>query len=211
MNVSDGTKTRLTRAERQARTRADLLDAAARVFVERGFEGASIEAITDEAGYTRGAFYSNFGSKAELFVELLQQRAYDQYRRIAAASAAGERPSFRTTGERLAAIQRDPAGEWLFKLWLELLAHAGRDESFRVLAGGFWSATRDMSAKGISDAFEEAGQKPPASPDRLATAMIALDIGLALQHFVDPEAVPLDAYPELYQLLFEPHSPSAAA
>jgi AcrR family transcriptional regulator len=202
-------KTRLTRPERQAQTRSELLDAAARVFVERGFEGSSIEAITEEAGYTRGAFYSNFGSKAELFAELLQQRAYAVYRQIAAASAAGERPSFRKTGERLAAIQDDADGQWLFKLWLELLAHAGRDDGFRALAGGFWSATRDMSAKGIRDAFEEAGQQPPASPDRLASAMIALDIGLALQHFVDPEAVPLDAYPELYELLFEPHSPSA--
>lgn len=201
----------MTRAERQAQTRSELLEAAARLFVERGFEGSSIEAITEEAGYTRGAFYSNFGSKAELFAELLQQRAYTAYREIAAASAAGERPSFRKTGERLAAIQADADGQWLFKLWLELLAHAGRDDSFRALAGGFWSATRDMSAQGIRDAFEEAGQTPPASPDRLASAMIALDIGLALQHFVDPKAVPLDSYPELYQLLFEPHAPSAAA
>jgi len=211
MHVSERSKTRLTRGERQAQTRADLLEAAAPLFVERGFEGASIEAITEEAGYTRGAFYSNFGSKAELFAELLQERAYAAYRGIAAAAAAGERPSFRETGERLAGIQADGEGRWLFRLWLELLAHAGRDDSFRKLAGGFWSATRYMSAKGINDAFEEAGQKPPASPDHLATAMIALDIGLALQHFVDPEAVPLDVYPELYELLFAPHAPSAAA
>jgi AcrR family transcriptional regulator len=204
-------KTRLSRAERQAQTRTELLEAAARVFVERGFEGASIEAITDAAGYTRGAFYSNFDSKAELFTELLQERVYRTYRRMAAATAEGERPSFRKTGERLAAIQRDAEGGWLFRLWLELLAHGTRDDTFRVLAGGFWSATRDMSAEGIRNAYDDAGEEPPASPDRLATAMIAMDIGLALQHFVDPKAVPLDVYPELYELLFEPHSPSAAA
>jgi AcrR family transcriptional regulator len=203
--------TRLSRAERQAQTRSALLEAAAQVFVERGFEGASIEAITEKAGYTRGAFYSNFGSKAELFAELLQERVYRTYRGMAAAAAAGERPSFRQTGERLAAIQRDAEGGWLFRLWLELLAHAGRDERLRELAGGFWNVTRQMSAQGIRQAFEDAGEEPPAPPDRLATAMIALDIGLALQHFVDPEAVPLDAYPQLYELLFEPHSPSAAA
>ena len=203
--------TRLSRAERQAQTRSELLDAAARVFVERGFEGASIEAICDEAGYTRGAFYSNFSSKAELFAELLQQRAYTNYRRMAAASAEGKRQSLRATGEQLAAMQANEDGRWLFRLWLELLAYAGRDEQFRKLAGGFWSATRDMSAAGIRDAYAEADQQPPASPELLATAMIALDIGLALQHFVDPEAVPLDAYPELYELLFAPHAPSAAA
>jgi len=41
----------------------------------------------------------------------------------------------------------------------------------------------------------------------LATSLIALDIGLALQHYVDPEAVPLSVYPELYELLFGPLDP----
>jgi AcrR family transcriptional regulator len=200
-------KTRLTRAESQAQTRKDLLEAAARVFAERGYERASIEAITEEAGYTRGAFYSNFSSKAELFTELLQERAYGAYRQMAAASAEGERVPLRETGERLAALQENPDGRWLFRLWLELLAQAGRDDQLRSLAGGFWSATRTMSAEGIRRAFDEAGTEPPAAPDRLATAMIALDIGLALQHFVDPDAVPLDTYTELYPLLFEPLAP----
>jgi AcrR family transcriptional regulator len=202
--------TRLSRSERQARTRNDLLEAAARLFVERGFEGASIEAITERAGYTRGAFYSNFGSKAELFAELLQQRAYAAYREMAEASARGRRPSPRETGEELAAIQADENGRWLFRLWLEMLAHAGRDEQFRVLARGFWSTTRVLSAKAIGDAYAEAGLKPPAPPDRLATAMIAMDIGLALQHFVDPDAVPLSAYPELYDAVFGPLAPPVA-
>ena len=52
------TATGLTRAQKQARTRAALLDAGARVFVTHGFQGASVELIASEAGYTRGAFYS---------------------------------------------------------------------------------------------------------------------------------------------------------
>jgi AcrR family transcriptional regulator len=203
-------KPRITRAERQAQTRADLLEAAAHVFVEKGFEGASIEAITEAAGYTRGAFYSNFSSKAELFAELLQQRVYTVYRRMAAESAEGRRQSLREAGEQLARIQGDEQGHWLFRLWLELLAFAGRDDQFRRLAGGFWSGTRELMTSGIRGAYDEAGATPPADPQRLATAMIALDIGLALQHFVDPEAVPLDVYPELYELLFQPHAPSTA-
>ena len=199
--------TRLTRAERREQTRRQLLDAAARVFIERGFEGASIEAIVERAGYTRGAFYSNFNSKAELFAELLQQRVYTAYRALAEASARGERVSLRETGERLAAIQADPGGQWLFRLWLELLAHAGRDPSFRTLAKEFWSTTRDLMVVGIRDAYADAGEEPPAAPDRLASAMIALDIGLALQHFVDPDGVPLDAYPELYEVVFGPLAP----
>ena len=209
--VSERVTTRLSRAERQAQTRDDLLEAAARLFVERGFEGASIEAITERAGYTRGAFYSNFGSKAELFAELLQQRAYRAYRGMAEASVQGKRSSPRETGEELAAIQANEDGRWLFRLWLELLAYAGRDEKFRVLAGGFWSTTRDLMTQAIGDAYTEAGLKPPAPPDRLATAMIAMDIGLALQHFVDPDAVPLSAYPELYEAVFGPLAPPMAS
>ena len=51
-------------------TRARLLDAAAQVFAEVGLEGASVEAVCERAGFTRGAFYSNFDSKDELFLML---------------------------------------------------------------------------------------------------------------------------------------------
>jgi AcrR family transcriptional regulator len=198
------TRRRLTRAEQQAETREALLEAAARVFVERGFVGASVEAITTEAGYSRGAFYSNFESKEQLFAELLQQRVYVRYRAMAEEAKArrGERPSLREVGERLAAIQQDGEGHWLFRLWLELLAHAGRDERFREFAGAFWGANRGASTEAIAAAYAERGDAPPVPPDHLASAMIALDIGLAIQHFADPEAVPLDLYPELYELLF---------
>jgi AcrR family transcriptional regulator len=201
------TTARLTRTERRAQTRQALVDAAASVFIERGFAGSSVEAIAEEAGFTRGAFYSNFRSKEELFAELLQQRVYTFFRQMAERSAAGERPTLRETGERLAEIQGHPGGQWLFRLWLELLAHAGRDEAFRDIAAGFWSETRKLGAASIRAAYDEAGLEPPADPKLLATAMIALDIGLALQHFVDPEDAPLEAYPELYELLFGPFAP----
>ena len=190
---------RLTRDERRARTRADLLEAAARVFVERGFEGSSIEAIAEEAGYTRGAFYSNFANKEQLFAELLQQQVYSQYTRM----AQNEVPAtLREAGERLAQMQADADGHWLFRLWLELLAAAGRDSDFRKIAAGFWSTNRKLTAAVIQASYDERGTKPPLPAEDLASAMIAMDIGLALQHFVDPEAAPLDLYPELYELLF---------
>jgi AcrR family transcriptional regulator len=198
---------RLTRAEKQARTRAALVDAAGRVFLEQGFLGASVEAIAAEAGYTRGAFYSNFSTKEEIFAELLQQRVYSTYREMATASAGPERPTLREVGEQLAQIQGDPEGRWLFRLWLELLAHAGRDDRFREIAAGFWSANRALTAEAIAGGYGP-DQRPPAPPEELATAMIALDIGLALQHFVDPDAAPLSLYPRLYELLFGPHGPS---
>lgn len=194
---------RLTRAEKRARTRAALVDAAGRVFLDRGFLGASVEAIAAEAGYTRGAFYSNFSTKEEIFAELLQQRVYSTYRQMARDSAEPRHPTLREVGEQLAEIQGDPEGHWLFRLWLELLAHAGRDQQFREIAAGFWSTTRTLSAQAIAGAHGP-DEELPAPAEDLATAMIALDIGLALQHFVDPDAVPLTLYPRLYELLFAP-------
>jgi AcrR family transcriptional regulator len=200
--------TRLTRAERQEQTRAALIQAAGRVFVERGFAGSSVEAIAAEAGFTRGAFYSNFESKTELFAELLQRRVYSLYAELARENAdPATRTSPRETGERLAAIQADREGRWIFRLWLELLAHAGRDGEFRKIAAGFWSGNRALAANAIATAYEEAGITPPIAPDRLASAWIAIDIGIALQHFVDPEGAPLELYPELCELLFGPLTP----
>jgi AcrR family transcriptional regulator len=72
--VTTDTRRRRTRAEQQAETRARLLEAGAEAFAAHGFEGASIDHIAELAGYTRGAFYSNFADKAELLLELSAAR-----------------------------------------------------------------------------------------------------------------------------------------
>lgn len=191
---------RLTREERQQQTRAALIDAAARVFVRRGFQGSSVEEICAEAGYTRGAFYSNFTSKQQLFVELLHDRLFNRYAAMYDdALGKPEQPlTLRETGEMLAAVQARPENRWLFRLWLECLAQAGRDDELRALAATFWRGNRARGAELIRRHMPGLADHAKA----IATAMIALDIGLAIQHFVDPEEVPLDVYPELYVLLF---------
>jgi AcrR family transcriptional regulator len=194
---------RLTRAEKQAQTRQALLDAAREVFLERGFAGASVEQISAAAGFTRGAFYSNFGSKEELFAELLQQQVFEVYREMARKQiAGGQSPPVGETAEELASLVGDPDRRWAFRLLLELLAHAGRDPDFRKLARGFWSQTRDLVAQVVAREYERAGVEPAVDPRTIATGLIAVDIGLALQHYVDPRDVPLSLYPELYELLF---------
>jgi AcrR family transcriptional regulator len=65
---------RLTRAEQAARNRALVLDAARRVFLARGYHGATLEQIADEAGFSKGVVYSQFESKADLFLALLEAR-----------------------------------------------------------------------------------------------------------------------------------------
>ncbi|HZD71914.1 MAG TPA: helix-turn-helix domain-containing protein, partial [Actinomycetes bacterium] len=48
--------------------------AARRVFARRGYHDASVEEVAEEAGFSKGAVYSNFTSKEDLFVTLLEQR-----------------------------------------------------------------------------------------------------------------------------------------
>jgi AcrR family transcriptional regulator len=196
---------RLTRKEKQAETRARLLDAGERVFLRRGLQGSSVEEIAAEAGFTRGAFYSNFESKDELFVELLQDRVYRQYAQM--AEQAQEQPGtprerLRWGIERVRDVQKGEDGNLLFRLWLECLTQAARDEEFRKLAATFWSGNRGVLAEQTKATFRELGRKPPLPPKQIATAMIALDVGLAVQHLVDPDEAPLGLYVPLFDLLF---------
>lgn len=85
------TTTPVTRS--REKTRARLLDAAAQVFAEVGLDGASVEAVCERAGFTRGAFYSNFESKDELFLMLAgsvaDQRVHAVRTRVAEIAADG--------------------------------------------------------------------------------------------------------------------------
>src|SRR5438270_12217953 len=69
---------RLTRAQSQAQTRQRLIDAAAVVFARRGFHAASIDEVAEEAEFSKGAVYSNFDSKDELFLAVLEDRLHSQ-------------------------------------------------------------------------------------------------------------------------------------
>jgi AcrR family transcriptional regulator len=120
------------RSHRRERTRERLLDAAFEVFADQGVQGASIEAVCEAAGFTRGAFYSNFDSKEELFLALVdrEMRTHlaDLERSVAVVDPAtldtpdGFRAALRSV---LATVGADSAEErqWcVMKLEFELLA-----------------------------------------------------------------------------------------
>ena len=202
MNPNVETRRR-TRAEKQAETRERLLGAAEEVFRRRGFAGSTVEEITETAGFSRGAFYSNFESREQLFIELLHRRVYDEFTRM-----LGDAPRKRTARAQMRSTAREFARRyergqrWLFELWLECLAYAARHPEFASLPATFWRGNRGLTARMIESVYEQAGARPPIASRDLATALTALDIGLAIQNLVDPEEVPLDLYPKLYDLLF---------
>ncbi|MFJ7017480.1 TetR/AcrR family transcriptional regulator [Streptomyces sp. NPDC101117] len=115
---------RVTR--RRVRTRANLLDAAFAVFAAKGFGRVSIEEVCEAAGYSRGAFYSNFGSLDELFFALYRQRA-DQIADQVAGALAVDGPGLDVP----AAVDRVTDVLLLDRDWLlvktDFLVHAARD------------------------------------------------------------------------------------
>ena len=152
--------TRVTRSERKARTREELLVAARAVFIRRGFHGATLDEIAEEAGYTKGAVYSNFAGKDDLYLALLDAH-YDD--RIAAyVEMMLDEPTFedaiRAVGRFMAtADAQDP--DWLPTL-AEFVAHAGRDEALRRS----YVRVRERFLVAIADVIDAlAGQARPCA------------------------------------------------
>ena len=149
---------------RRAQTRARLMDAAVTVFAERGIIGASVEEICESAGFTRGAFYSNFSGKDELVVALLRHEMETQY---SAAEHAIELMKVAAQQERSAEdlisatlTEFEAAGragrDWVLTQQ-ELLLHAARVPQVRVAYQVFSDECLRQLSSLIADAVAYAG------------------------------------------------------
>lgn len=150
---------RLSRAEQVERNREAVLSAARRVFVTRGYAGATLEAIADEAGFSRGVVYSQFGSKADMFFALLE-------RRITERAADNERIANEFAGAEglrrlLRAGQQDAAAEpgWAHLL-VEFRALAMRDVDLNRRYSESHARTIDGIAAALERLYEGAGRNP---------------------------------------------------
>jgi AcrR family transcriptional regulator len=196
--------TRPTRAERQAQTRSQLIDAAAQVFARRGFQAASVEEIAEEAGYSHGAVYSNFEGKADLFLAVFEDYMAERVRELADTQAAlADDVSLEVRARALADqwMDRLARDRESFALHMEFLAHAGRDPQLARRFGTRSSAMREAVARYISHYQQEAGLEPAMPTDALALILRALGIGLAIESLVSPEAVRHDLYGDFVELL----------
>ena len=177
------------RIRRQSReqTRAELLDAAARVFADRGYDGASVEAVSEAAGFSTGAVYSNFKGKEDLFLALYEERIA---RRRKELRDAVERAGGRTAGlDAAAAGAADALGrdrEW-FLLYLEFALRAARDDTFRRRFGALRQEGLAELADGLAEGLAHAGQDSLVEPADLARTIRALSYGLAIDELVDPD------------------------
>ena len=172
---------RITRAESKQQTRAAVLAAAREVFARDGFHGATLERVAEEAGFTKGAVYSAFDSKADLFMAVYEAR-------VAERSVRARAPH-----ETFAQAAREAAQEWrgimreqrdwsaaLTEFWV----HASRDPDLRERFGAAHRSWRRTVAATIEEAAAAEGRTLPASAERIATTVLALGNGLALENLL---------------------------
>lgn len=180
---------RLTRDQQQAATRDRVLRAAAKVFARHGFDGASVGQVANEAGFTKGAVYSNFESKEELFASLLELRCRETLEETARLVQEPGQASARVqaVGDRLTQrIVGDRDGSRLFlEFWMQSL----RNPKFRRRFIAVWSETRAGFASLIEDRARATGLDLPLPPAQLASAAMAIVDGLALQMLLDPTLI----------------------
>lgn len=198
------TPERLTREEKKARTRAQLIAAAATVFARRGFVAASLDEVAEEAGLTKGAVYSNFDSKEDLFQAVIDERLNEPMRHGAEVidASIGTTEEHAMEGARVFVDVVQQERE-VFLLALEFNIHVARHPE---LAPAYAARTReqlDQVVELIRDRTTDIGSSLPLPVDQMAIAVEALSKGIALQKLADPDSVPDDLLGRLYALLFQ--------
>jgi AcrR family transcriptional regulator len=191
---------RLSRKQRQEHTRRCLLEAASRVFARRGLTQASVDEVAADAGFTKGAVYANFGSKEELFLEMLDVRFAARLEEMDRALSTDEPPEAqaRAAGrDFIDYLSGDP--DWK-RLFFEAALHASRDEAFRAKLQEHYARMRERMAELLRARTEVGGFDPGVPFDQLATMIFAMANGVAFEQFVEPDAVPDDLFSNMLEL-----------
>ena len=179
---------RLTRAEQVQRNRGLVLDAARRVFLDHGYHGASLEQIADEAGFSKGVVYSQFDSKADLFLALLEARIEER-----AAENAKLAPTLADSGDLQALLEHAVRGDQATPGWLllviEFRVHAARDPELSRRYTAAHTRTLDDVAEMLATVAATDGREPGVSWRRLAELALALSVGTTLEQAANPDAL----------------------
>ncbi|TFD54479.1 TetR/AcrR family transcriptional regulator [Cryobacterium frigoriphilum] len=178
------------RRPRRENVRAALLVAAVEVFTQTGYLAARLDVIAERAGYTKGAIYSNFGSKQELFASLLAERLAGITADFLAGS--GDFSTFRELVDYSAARLTDEVireQAW-HALVVEFTIQAGRDPEVGSAFRAQRRNRRDVLAAAIADrAAPFGGPANPADYSVFAMMLLATVNGLAIEVAADPEGV----------------------
>ena len=176
----------LSKARHSEQTRSRLLQAAEKIFARDGFEAAKLEEIAAAAGYTRGAFYSNFDGKSELLIELLRRdhdRMHADYQSIMQDGGTQAEVESRVMTYYSQMFRHDEC----FPLWVEAKLLASRDAKFRVRFNAFRNEKLEQIAAYIRTFSEQVGTELPLPAETLALGLVSLCDGIQFFRMCDPQ------------------------
>jgi AcrR family transcriptional regulator len=185
---------RLRRTEAKAETRRRLLKAAEAAFRRDGYHATSLDRIAAEAGFTTGAVYSTFDSKADVMLALIAARATRRLEVMREVIAQDSDPEdllaeFSHRYATQAVAERD----WSATV-VEFMVVVGRDEGLRARYAEHHDASREAIASAIRGVLEKTGTRMAMSPRQMATTMMSLNIGLTVESLLAPAEVTQDLY-----------------
>ena len=183
-------RTRPTRDD----TRDKLFEAAARVFEEQGIGGASIETLAAAAGFSRGAFYSNFKSKDELIIAMLEDHLEQTVRRNLDLLARHKNlADFIEALKTMDRSKQDPLGRSPL-LHMEMILFVARAEKRRPELAKRLRAGRKLIADIIETTAKNNGKDPVLDPAWWGAIVLAMEDGFRLHRLIDPETTPADSF-----------------
>ncbi|MGH8982721.1 MAG: TetR family transcriptional regulator [Acidimicrobiia bacterium] len=176
----------LTPERRRAMTRQHLLEAAAMVFARDGFQGSSLDDIAATAGFTKGAVYSNFKNKDDLFLAVLEEHFECQHAAMRRALEPGT-DSQEVWMPRIASAVREAMWDdnWAM-LFLEFVLYAARNPQARSKLADWMHRSLRRVEQLIAQEYDAAGAPPPYPPADLAIISGSLFDGLGLYRLIDP-------------------------
>jgi AcrR family transcriptional regulator len=182
----------LTPDRRRQQTRDLLLEAAAKVLSERGYHGASLDEVASVAGFTKGAVYSNFKNKEDLFLSLLDSLREREMEALHKTLESSDVPP-ESRLEDFVEFMRDPPVDigWSWTaLYLEFCLYAMRgNPAARRRLVEQQNASIDEVAEIIANERAKSGISTPESPKELARLVEAFSRGLSIMRQLDPESV----------------------
>lgn len=188
---------RLTRAQSRLRTREAIVEAATRLFLRDGFAATPLERVAEEAGFTRGAAYSNFAGKTELGIAVVDG-LYDRELQ-ALERAISDSTDWATAVARWARSGiGDPA--WA-ALETAVAAAAAGDPALRGATAARFARIRATGAGLLVEHCRRIGVELPVPAETAVTVVLALGLGLGLQRSADPE-IPATIFSDVLVTVF---------
>ena len=176
----------LTRRDKQRRTREALLEAAVKLFCQRGLDGASVDEVAQAAGYTKGAFYANFKSKEELFLGMLDEHFAQELERLDQQLAGTQEPQAEARAAAADFIRTASSDEWP-SLYFQFVAYAAQNEEFRQELATRLKAMRERLAKVLQRWKEGFGSVPTIPFDQITAMVCFMADGVLVDRIVEPD------------------------